>query len=120
MVSLSKGKQDNTNYYKSKDDLPIDVSREILAIYQSPCKFEISDKCLHGRPQNANESFNGVIWNRVRKATHIGLDVLSVGVSDAIAHFNNGDQAVLDIMKLLKIDPNNYMKKYCNFVNERR
>ena len=29
-----------------------------------------------------------MIWNHVAKATHIGLDVLSVGVYDAIAHFN--------------------------------
>ena len=33
-------------------------------------------KCLHGKIQNANESFNEMIWNRVLKATHVGLDVL--------------------------------------------
>ena len=86
-----KDKQDNTNYYKSEGDLPIDVRRAILPIHQSLCKSEMLEKCLHGKTQNTNELFNGMIWNRVPKATHLGLDVLSVGVYDATAHFNIGD-----------------------------
>ena len=39
------------------------------------------------------------------KVTHVELDVLFVRVYDAIAHFYNGEKAVLDIMDLLKIDP---------------
>ena len=35
-----KDKQDN-NYYKSKCNLPIDVRRAILSIYQSLCKSEM-------------------------------------------------------------------------------
>ena len=46
-----------------------------------------------------------MIWKRVPKATHVGLDVLYVGVYDAIAHFNNCEIAALDIMELLKVDP---------------
>ena len=99
-----KDKQDNTNYYKSKGDLPIDVRTTTLPIYQSLCKFETLEKCLYGKTQNANESFNGIFWNRVPKATHVCLDVLYVGVYDAITHFNNDEKATLNIMELLKID----------------
>ena len=28
------------------------------------------------------------VWNRVPKVDHVGIDVLSLGVYDAIAHFN--------------------------------
>ena len=59
-----------------------------------------------------------MIWNRVPKATHVGLDVLYVGVYDAIAHFNNGEKAALDIMELLKVDPG-YMMKSCRSFNMR-
>ena len=79
-----KDKQDNTNYYKSKGDFPIHVRRAILLIYQSLCKSDIMEKCLHGKTQNANESFNGIIWNCVLKATHVGLDFISVGVYIAL------------------------------------
>ena len=61
-----------------------------------------------------------MIWNRVPKATHVGLDALSVGVYDAIADFNNGEKAALDIMDLLKIDPGYCMTKSCRSVNMRR
>ena len=79
-----KDKQDNTNYYKSKGDFPINVRRAILLIYQSLCKSDIMEKCLHGKTQNANESFNGIIWNCVLKATHVSLDFISVGVYIAL------------------------------------
>ena len=42
------------------------------------------EKCLHGKTQTANELFNEMIWNYVPKATHVGLDVLSVGVYHAM------------------------------------
>ena len=83
-------KQDNTNHNKSKGDLPTDARRAILPSYQSFCKFEMLARCLHGKTQNASKSFNGMIWNRVPKATHVGLDVLSVGVFDAVTHLHNG------------------------------
>ena len=60
-----------------------------------------------------------MIWNRVTKATHVGLDILSVGVYDAMARFNIGEKAALDIMELLKIDPGYHMSKCCRSVNIR-
>ena len=115
-----KDKQDNTNYYKSKGDFPINVRRAILLIYQSLCKSDIMEKCLHGKTQNANESFNGMIWNCVLKATHVGLDFISVGVYDSIAHFNIGEKAALDIIEQPKIAPGYCMTKCCRSVNKRR
>ena len=61
-----------------------------------------------------------MIWNRVTKSTHVGLNILSVGVYDAITHFNIGEKAVIDIMELLKIDPSVYMTNSCRTVNARR
>ena len=37
------------------------------------CIFKKAFKCLHGKTQNSNESYNGMIWNRVPKAHHVGL-----------------------------------------------
>ena len=47
-------------------------------------------KCLHGKTQNVNESFNGMIWNIIPKAIHVGINNLSPGVYDPIAYFNYG------------------------------
>ena len=69
------------------------------------------EKCFHSKTQNVTESFNGMIWNRVSKATHVRLDVLSVGVFNTISHFNNCEKAALIIMELLKVDPGYCMTK---------
>ena len=78
------------------------------------------EKCLHGKTQNANESFNGTIWNRVPKSNHVGLNTLCFGVYDAISHYNNGAQAALDTMSLIGIDPGLYMSKVCGSLNRTR
>ena len=70
------------------------------------------EKRIHDKTQNANESFNGMIWNCVSKATHVNLDVLSVGVYDPVACFNIGEKSTLDIMERLKVDRGYYMAKW--------
>jgi hypothetical protein len=60
-------------------------------------------KCLCGKTQNANESFNGMIWNRCPKETYIGRKNLQFGVMDAICHFNLGNTVDLDILKKMGI-----------------
>ena len=77
-------------------------------------------KCLHGKTQNANESFNGTIWNRIPKATHVGLSTLCSWVSDAISHFKYGQKAAFDTIRLLDIDPGICMTKSCGSINEKR
>ena len=38
------------------------------------------EKCLHGRTQSANESFNGTIWKPIPKTTFVTLPNLEFGV----------------------------------------
>ena len=59
-------------------------------------------------------------WNRMLKATHVGLDVLTVGVNDATVHFNIGEIAGIDIMELLNNNLGFYMTKCCRSFNIRR
>ena len=119
--TYQKDKLDGTHLHKSnKGDIPIDIRKVILPIYCDLCKPENLAKSLHGRTQNANESFNGMIWNRVPKHTHVGLNVMSVGVYDAISHFNDGEKATLDMLKLLNIEPGVFTSRWCVQVNRRR
>ena len=78
------------------------------------------DKCLHSKAQNMNESFDGMICNRVPRVTHVGLHVLSVGVYDAIAYCNKSEGTVFDILELIKISQGYYVTKYSRSVNMRR
>ena len=77
---FQKDKIDGTDLYKNKHGLPIGIRKERLPIYHALTKPELLKKCLHGKTQNANESSNGMIWNRIPKATHVGINNLSLGV----------------------------------------
>ena len=113
-------KLSNTNLYKSKGKLPTDVRRAILPTYNDFCKEEMLKKCLDGKTQNANESLSATIWNRIPKATHIGLSTLCSGVYDAVIHFNYGQKAALDTIRLVDIDPGISMTKSCGNINKKR
>ena len=39
---------------------------------------------MHGKTQNANESFNGTIWERIPKNTFVTLPNLEFGVYDQL------------------------------------
>ena len=55
------------NTYKPGQGLPNDVIYKIRLIYFELSKESELVKCLHGKTQNANESFNGMIWDRIPK-----------------------------------------------------
>ena len=69
---------------------------------------------------NKNESFNGMIWNRVPKTNHVGINILSLGVYDATAHFNDGATAALEILKDINMEPGDHMMKGLHIQDESR
>ena len=75
---------------------------------------------MHVKTQDGNESFNEMIWNRIPKATHVGINNLSLRVYDAIAYFNYGMQATLDVFKMLNIEPGIYTMQICDNWNKER
>ena len=46
------------------------------------------EKFLLRRTQNANESFNSTIWERIAKSTFVTLPNSEFGVDDGVAHCN--------------------------------
>ena len=51
------------------------------------------EKCLHGKTQNQNESFNGMIWQDVC----VNAATFKMGVYDALSHFNLGNIETVNI-----------------------
>ena len=58
-----------------------------------------------------------MIWNRIPKAHHVGISLLSLGVYDAIAHFNDGAIAAYHILKQVGIEPGLHMVHGLNIHN---
>ena len=65
---------------------------------------------MHGKTQNANESFNGTIWERIPKNTFVTLPNLEYGVYDGVTHRNRMKASVL-IYEKLNFAPVVYMLK---------
>ena len=95
----------NTNLHKHGPGLDDDVIKEVKPIYGDLTKSEELAKCLHGQTQNANESFNAMIWKRAPNANYCGLNILKLSVYDAVASFNYGGKAIIDLYSLLNIEP---------------
>ena len=70
---------------------------------------------MHGKTQNANESFNGTIWERIPKNTFVTLPNLEFGVYDGVAHCNIRMKASVLIYEKLNFVPAVYM---LNLVNQ--
>ena len=97
--NADKGNKKNT--YKPGPGLLNDVIYKIRPIYLELSKQSELVKCLHGKTQNANESFNGMIWDRIPKDMFVLLPSLQFGVYDVVSNFNIGMKAsVLTIEKI--------------------
>ena len=70
--------------------MPKTIGKEIKPIYKDLSNPDLLRKCLHGGTQNANESFNMVLWSRGPKDTFIGKNALEMGAYDAVLTFNDG------------------------------
>ena len=64
---------------------------------------------MHGKTQNANESFNGTIWERIPKNTFVTLPNLEFGVYDGAAHCNIKMKAPVLIYEKINFVPVVYM-----------
>ena len=95
----------------------------ILPIYNDLTKRENLMKSLHGKKQinkkNTNESFNGMIWERIPKFHYLGLQKLKIGIY-VIAVFNYDRKASLGILTKLNVESRVYMTKLCHELNCRR
>ena len=70
--------------------LPREVVIELLPIYMELSSDELLSKCLHGKMQNQNESFNATIWECLPKTKYKLFTHMELATYDAVACFNIG------------------------------
>ena len=110
-----------TSTYKPGVGLPRNIVLEHLRpIYKELSSDILLNKCLHGLTQNANESFNAMIWERVPKTKYVGYTQLEIGVYDAVANFNDGRSASLSILKQIGLVPGIHCEVACSNINKKR
>ena len=103
--------------YSHKHSLPASVGDIIKPVFRSLADSELLRKCLHGRTQNPNESFNSVIWSKIPKIVFVSIDTLSVRVHDSVLTFNEGCAGRVKVLKCLGIKPGVNMLKICREID---
>lgn len=105
---FNQDRANGTDVYRPGPGLPLNVIAELKPIYKRLSEDDLLSRCLDGKTQNQNESLNGMIWERVPKDVFIGSETLQLGVYDAVAHFNIGCQAAVNILRELDIEPGEF------------
>ena len=97
--------------YEHKHSLPPAILDRIKPIYKKLADESLLRRCLHGKTQNQNESFNSCIWQRVPKTVFVGAKTVKIGVLDSVICFNDGSYSRTHVMKAMDIEPGENMKK---------
>ncbi|GBO46666.1 hypothetical protein AVEN_137065-1 [Araneus ventricosus] len=63
-------------YSGNEKGLPKAVMKIVQPVYMKLCDQELLKKCLHGKTQNANESFNCILWKFIPKEIFVELQTL--------------------------------------------
>lgn len=99
---FQRAQAENIRYDHDKHfHLPEAVMMAVKKVYQDLAAPELLKKCLHGKSQNPNESFNNVLWTRVPKNVFASLEILKIGAYDAAATFNKGNITKCLVLKKL-------------------
>ena len=90
-----------------------EIIKHVKSVFDDFSDETLLNRCLHGKTQNANEAFNGTIWNRIPKTRFIKYKQFQMAVHDAAAHFNIGNLATLLIYDKLDIERGYYTTTGC-------
>ncbi|GFV77892.1 uncharacterized protein TNCV_461 [Trichonephila clavipes] len=113
-----KVKQEEKLHKRRAPGLPTAVLNNLKTTHIDLCDQSLLDKCLHGKTQNASESFNGVLWSIITKEIFVELLTLQFGSFLALLHFSDGSKGVLSVLEHLHIPMGCFFVKGFSKVND--
>ncbi|GFT03883.1 uncharacterized protein TNCV_1730671 [Trichonephila clavipes] len=115
-----KVKQEGKLYKHRTAGLPNAVLNTVKTTYMDLCDQSLLEKCLHGKTQNAIESFNGVLWSIIPKGTFVELLTLQFRAFLAVLQFNDGSKGIISVLEYLHIPMGYFILKGFSKVNDER
>ncbi|GFW82018.1 uncharacterized protein TNCV_771471 [Trichonephila clavipes] len=67
-------------FYIHKHSLPESILLKVKKVFRDLTEKDLLKKCLYGRTQNPNESFNKCIWERIPKTVFVVIETLKFGL----------------------------------------
>ncbi|KAJ8871915.1 hypothetical protein PR048_028255 [Dryococelus australis] len=106
------------DFHSYEHSIPEAVMEVGKPIYRNLTHPDLLRKCLHGKTQNLNESFNNLIWRRLPKNVCVGLKTLQWGVNDAVIPFNEGNFGIFKVLQEFYISPGPNALKTLKFLDK--
>ena len=119
-IDIKKDIALGTNECVHGQGLSLEIIKHVKPIFQDLQNDTLLSKCLHGKTQNQNESFNSTIWKRVPKDVFIGRKTFTMGVMDFVSHFNDGNIATLNTYVEIGLEHGHYTTIGCKKGNVER
>ncbi|GFW21514.1 uncharacterized protein TNCV_1533371 [Trichonephila clavipes] len=92
----------SASLFKHKNIVPIVIMDEIKPIIAELSAPKLLKKCVGGKTQNANESFNSTVWRSTApKLLGSSKNIVDIAVNEAIVMFNERMTGRIKIMKAL-------------------
>ncbi|KAJ8874900.1 hypothetical protein PR048_022790 [Dryococelus australis] len=99
---------------------PEAVMEVVKPIYRDLDHPDLLRKCLHGKTQNPNESFNNLTFTRLPKNVFVVLKILQWNVNYAVISFNEGNFGRFKVLQELYISPGPNAVKTSKFLDKVR
>ena len=78
--------------------LPRDIGKSLIPLFHRLSSPELLKRCQGDKTQNANESFNALIWKFCPKATFVGRSTVNLAATMAVKAFNEGPLGSLKLL----------------------
>ncbi|KAM7298379.1 hypothetical protein ISCGN_018975 [Ixodes scapularis] len=91
-----------------------DVARELVPVYNRLSRKELLLRCSRMMTQNANESFNALIWKRCPKTEFASLRTVETAVALAVLEFNLGPKGFERTLQEMGITPGSHQEKHAH------
>lgn len=106
--------------YTHPPPLDATVAKNIFPIFEDLSRKDLLERCVGGHTQNANESFNAMIWRLAPKHLHCGRKIVEIAAWIAAGIFNEGYMSVLRIMASMEIIIGPVCREVASRVDEER
>ncbi|XP_076248018.1 uncharacterized protein LOC143187664 [Calliopsis andreniformis] len=106
--------------YRHKTPLQKDVQVAIYPVYEHLSDETLLARCVGGYTQNSNESLNAKIWKIAPKIYFSGAETVEIAAYIALATYNDGNKALLSIMRELELAVGSKARSMCEKLDQRR
>ncbi|CAN7978553.1 unnamed protein product [Ixodes persulcatus] len=89
-----------------------DIAKELVPIYNRLSDRSLLQRCCRMKTQNANESFNALIWKRCPKTELASLRTVETAVAMAVLEYNLGPKGFERILKKMGICPGSHHEEH--------